>query len=452
MKGIKKRQQMVLWVISAILVVLAGLTYLVLANGWLVRDNPQVIAAVQTQLTNFYQDEAMTALVDDPDVDQVNQLIEKANQIKAKSNLALKQQVKQLSLQVRDYWAIQSLLQPQETSEDEEDWLLVEGLDLAGFHQVQEGLVYQGQDQIKAQHDAQLEAIQASLTAYEGAQLLIDKVDKAINEANLDQVLLDDWQEVESAYSHLDHHPDGKHIQTNIEATASLLADQVLNLHEQEGLEDQTLDTLNDSPLLMTYLSGTAVDQRRLVALTFDDGPNEEYTTQILDILKEHEVKATFFVMGAYVDDYPHIARRIVEEGHLIGNHTYSHPVLSDLSDEEVLNQINWAQESIYDATGIDTDLFRMPFGRGGARVFNLASDWHSVIWSLDSLDWQLQDAALILEQIESLLGPRNLILMHDTHQATVDAVAVLVPDLLAQGYQFVGPLDIGYDHYYYQE
>src|SRR5699024_6621170 len=88
---------------------------------------------------------------------------------------------------------------------------------------------------------------------------------------------------------------------------------------------------------LVEYFEGRDVGEERLIALTFDDGPNDEFTPQLLDILAKHEVKATFFVMGAYVDEFPDVARRIVAEGHTIANHTYNHPDLSTVSDDEVL-------------------------------------------------------------------------------------------------------------------
>lgn len=177
-----------------------------------------------------------------------------------------------------------------------------------------------------------------------------------------------------------------------------------------------------------------------------------EYTPQILDILAEYDIKATFFVYGAYVDENPEMARRIVEEGHILGNHSYSHPDFSQISDEEVLQQIEWTQESIYDATGYEAFLYRMPFGAGGPRVVNLLSDYTSIIWNLDSLDWHLQDANAIYENVMANMSNDALILMHDTGQYTVDAVARFVPELVERGYEFVSPMEMDFQHRFFAE
>ena len=112
-------------------------------------------------------------------------------------------------------------------------------------------------------------------------------------------------------------------------------------------------DEVGWTDTLVAYFSEQEANVPKYIALTFDDGPNNEFTPQLLDILAKHDVKATFFVMGAYVDEYPEVARRIVNDGHMIGNHTYNHPDLSTLEAEDVLTQFLWTQESIEDVTGV---------------------------------------------------------------------------------------------------
>lgn len=203
---------------------------------------------------------------------------------------------------------------------------------------------------------------------------------------------------------------------------------------------------------LVDYFEGPAVGEERLIALTFDDGPNDEFTPQLLDILAKHEVKATFFVMGAYVDEFPDVARRIVAEGHTIANHTYNHPDLSTVSDDEVLKQFIWTQESIEDVTGVWPDLYRLPFGAGGERVVDLMGNMTSILWNIDSMDWYYQDTTLTYNHIMANLQPSSLLLMHDTHQATPDVIDLLIPVLKERGYHFVSPTEVGFDLRYYAE
>lgn len=230
------------------------------------------------------------------------------------------------------------------------------------------------------------------------------------------------------------------------------LADSILNGHKYGEYEQITLDAIFANSLLSERLKGSPLNPLPKVSLTFDDGPNMEYTPQILDILAEYDVKATFFVYGAYVDDHPEMAQRILDEGHILGNHSYSHPNFNDISDEEVIQQIEWTQESIYDETGYVASLYRMPFGAGGPRVVNLLPDYTSIIWNLDSLDWHLQDADAIYENVMANLSNDSLILLHDTAQYTVDAVERFVPELLEMNYEFVSPMEMSFQHRFFGE
>lgn len=231
-----------------------------------------------------------------------------------------------------------------------------------------------------------------------------------------------------------------------------VLADSILNGHKYGEYEQVTLDAIFANSLLSERLKGSPLNPLPKVSLTFDDGPNMEYTPQILDILAEYDVKATFFVYGAYVDDHPEMAQRILDEGHILGNHSYSHPNFNDISDEEVIQQIEWTQESIYDETGYVASLYRMPFGAGGPRVVNLLPDYTSIIWNLDSLDWHLQDADAIYENVMANLSNDSLILLHDTAQYTVDAVERFVPELLEMNYEFVSPMEMNFQHRFFGE
>lgn len=224
----------------------------------------------------------------------------------------------------------------------------------------------------------------------------------------------------------------------------------LVNGYRYGSYGEETMGAILSNPILSEHLKGTPLRSTPLIALTFDDGPNLNITPQVLDLLAQYDAVGTFFVYGAYVDDHPEMAQRIVNEGHILANHSYSHPDFASISDAEVLQQIEWTQESIYDATGYESTLYRMPFGSGGYRVVELLPDMTSITWNLDSLDWQLQDSQLIYDRVMSGLTNDTLLLMHDTHQATVDALEMILPELVEMGYEFVLPTELAYNQTYY--
>lgn len=230
-----------------------------------------------------------------------------------------------------------------------------------------------------------------------------------------------------------------------------LFADYLVKEYQVNSYTEATMLQIQENPALLTLLKDTPLNQRPKIALTFDDGPNEEFTPQILDILNQYGAKGIFFVYGAYVEQYPDMARRIINEGHLIGNHSYSHPNFDDISDEEVLQQINWTQEIVEEETGYLPTMYRMPFGAGGLRVVQLLPEITSITWNLDSLDWQLQDAQAIYDRVIPMLSHDTLLLMHDTSQTSVDALALLMPVLVERGYEFVFPDQLIYQNRYYE-
>lgn len=217
-----------------------------------------------------------------------------------------------------------------------------------------------------------------------------------------------------------------------------------------ENLDATLISQVLDCQCLSTHLTGTPFDSRPVIALTFDDGPHPKITPQVLAMLEKHQVKGTFFVIGASVDTYPELAKQIVDEGHQIANHTYSHPDLAKLSDSEVLREIQQTQDAIFNATGATPELYRLPYGSGGVRVVRLLKPLTSIIWNVDSEDWQSKDKELIVEQVLMHLQPQSLLLMHDTHHATAPALDELIPLLKERGYRFVFPQEVDFDYHYY--
>jgi len=152
------------------------------------------------------------------------------------------------------------------------------------------------------------------------------------------------------------------------------------------------------------------------VSITFDDGPDAKHTPKILDILKEKNVKAAFFVTGKNVEKHPEIARRIVAEGHEIGNHTYSHKELVRLTRKRIIKELDRTGEAIRNACGVSTDLFRPPRGmyRQATRSLLMKLGYKIILWSVSSVDWRRTSPNWILNRIRRYARFGSIILFHD--------------------------------------
>lgn len=183
---------------------------------------------------------------------------------------------------------------------------------------------------------------------------------------------------------------------------------------------------------------------QRKVALTFDDGPGP-HTERILDILTEYNVQATFFVVGFQVEKFPGILSRIVQEGHLVGNHSYSHSDFSELSLTEVNREIEYTNQLIKRETDHKPELVRPPYGRiTNQQLENLIKEGYRFInWSVDSLDWDedYNNHELMLSRIENTIHPGAIILLHDAggdRSQTEKLLPALIESLRDRGYEFV--------------
>lgn len=265
------------------------------------------------------------------------------------------------------------------------------------------------------------------------------------------KVFLPQLIEVETALLDLEKQASVDDLKADFDNKVAELADKLKTQAETKKFDEELLAQMFECEALSKKLSGSILDSRKLVSLTFDDGPNPLYTQQVLDILAKYDVKATFFLLGQEVERHPDLAKKIAEAGHVVANHSFGHPNFAEISDEEVLKEINLTQEAIVEATGITPTIYRMPYGAGGARVVNLLPELESVIWNVDSEDWMSDDAYMIYENVITNMLPHTVILMHDKHQSTVDSLDLLIPDLLDQGYQFVEPLEVGMEFLYYE-
>lgn len=173
------------------------------------------------------------------------------------------------------------------------------------------------------------------------------------------------------------------------------------------------------------------------IALTFDDGPHPKYTEQLLDGLKERGIKVTFFVTGAHAELHPDIIKRISEEGHLIGNHTYNHIQLQKNNRELYKQEIVKTNEIIENITGQDVIYIRPPYGVWDKK-FESELNMFPVLWTVDPLDWSSVNAASIANKVTSKVKENDIILMHDYYESTVEAALIVVDELIKEGYDFV--------------
>ena len=176
---------------------------------------------------------------------------------------------------------------------------------------------------------------------------------------------------------------------------------------------------------------------RKVVALTFDDGPNPATTNQALDTLSKYGIKATFFVLGKNVSGNEEILKRMKSDGHVIGNHSWSHPVLSKLSLDEAKKQITDTEDALTKVLSSSSKLMRPPYGAITDDIRN-GLDLSFIMWDVDSLDWKNKNEASILTEIQREVKNGSIILMHDIHAETVHALPKVIDYLKGQGYDFV--------------
>jgi peptidoglycan/xylan/chitin deacetylase (PgdA/CDA1 family) len=182
----------------------------------------------------------------------------------------------------------------------------------------------------------------------------------------------------------------------------------------------------------------------KLIALTFDDGPDKRYTTDILDILKEKGVKATFFVVGQQVTKNPEVLQRIVDEGHAVGNHTYHHKDLSKLNKQQIIEEVKTSDAAIKKAIGYTPSMVRAPYGAVSdtLKVLLKSNNRELVGWNIDTRDWAGTSSADIRKMIKNEAKPGGIILMHSfggKHiKNTVQALPDVIDDLVEKGYTLV--------------
>jgi len=193
-----------------------------------------------------------------------------------------------------------------------------------------------------------------------------------------------------------------------------------------------------------TYAAAQSA-QVSVVAITFDDGPHPVYTPMLLDGLRERGVTATFFVTGENAEANPDIIRRMSEEGHLIGNHTYTHLQLTNANREQYRAELVQTNELLEELTGRDICYVRPPYGSWD-KSFEAQLNMFPVLWSVDPLDWCTDSADIVVRRVLEQVQENDIILLHDYYESSVLAALRIIDELTAQGYEFVTVEDILFD------
>lgn len=190
-------------------------------------------------------------------------------------------------------------------------------------------------------------------------------------------------------------------------------------------------------------------EPKKKVALTFDDGPSEKYTKEILDLLDQYHVKATFFVIGSNVCRNPDLLRLEVARGHEIGNHTFTHPHLKKVDQVSLEDELQKTADAVYAISGKRLKLFRPPEGYRSEAVASATQNlgYQQVFWTIDTTDWAHNSTKNIVATIKKNVKDGSIILMHDYivgESHTADALRQIIPYLQEQGYQFVTVPELG--------
>ena len=184
---------------------------------------------------------------------------------------------------------------------------------------------------------------------------------------------------------------------------------------------------------------------KKKVAITFDDGPNAEFTPILLEGLKERNVKATFFLLGKEAEKYPEIVEQMHKEGHLVATHAYEHIDLSKLPDEQARAQIDSTNQVLQEITGVYPAYIRPPFGAWKTNL-DYKTEMIEVLWDVDPLDWKTPDANVVANYVISKVKEDDIILLHDASATSVQAAFMIIDALEKEGYTFVTVEEILFD------
>ena len=216
------------------------------------------------------------------------------------------------------------------------------------------------------------------------------------------------------------------------------------------NLPDRLAAVINVSERLVPIYYVDTTEKK--VAISFDASWGAERTQKILDTLKEHDIKTTFFLTGFWIEDYPEFVKLIAEEGHELGNHTMSHPRLGSLSPEQIREELIRLEQMIVEVSGQKPVLFRPPFGEYNNEVIRVADElgYQTIQWSIDSLDWQNLSKEELVNRVTSRVHKGAIVLFHNNGLHTADALPEIIDYFHKHGYRIVPISELIYHDNYY--
>lgn len=177
--------------------------------------------------------------------------------------------------------------------------------------------------------------------------------------------------------------------------------------------------------------------EKKVIMLTFDDGPSPTTTITFLDELLKRDAKVTFFVVGYVAEKYPDIIKRAYDDGHTVASHTYSHPELTKISDQSILDELTKTNQLLLDILGIENRYTRPPYGSTNKHVFEL-SNQSFILWNVDPRDWQYRNADTVYQNIMKNISDGAIVVLHDVHATTIEGSLRAIDDLIADGYAII--------------
>lgn len=226
-----------------------------------------------------------------------------------------------------------------------------------------------------------------------------------------------------------------------LSATFLLTTDpHLLSAEPAAAMAMQTPAQPPSQPAERTSVNSARINQP-VIAMTFDDGPSAVLTPRLLDILKQRNIKVTFFVLGQLVQEHPEILQRAVAEGHEIGNHSWDHKALNKQGEGGLRHELSDTSAEITKATGKPVTIMRPPYGATNARLNRAIEKEYGmkvILWSVDPFDWKRPGPQVVSQRILKETKPGAIILSHDIHPGTIEAMPATLDALLAKGYKFV--------------
>ena len=209
-------------------------------------------------------------------------------------------------------------------------------------------------------------------------------------------------------------------------------------------INNNIINTIYDEVFRYDFiLNEENVSDKKIIALTFDDGPNYN-TNKVLDILNKYNVKATFFVLGHRIKNNEYILKRMKKEGMEIGNHTYNHLLLTKYDNDKIKKEINDTSDLIFSITGKYPSLFRPSYGIANNKIKSIVN-MPIIIWNIDTLDWKYHNSKRIYNRVINKVKDGDIILMHDIYSATSNSLNIIIPKLQSEGYRFVTVSELFY-------